>query len=498
MMHGVDAVPHPAGHSTAPPDPEGDAAESASRHDEVRDAATRAMATARALQGRLRRMAASYPTAEERAVSLVELTLRELNASVVVAWRLIDEESALEVTGATPLATEVVARYSRIALAAACPVSEAARTERVLHFGSRASLVERYPALRPTVDALGVQALAAVPARYMGRVHGMLLVGWTEPRRLVPSEQVMLRAAAGRLARALAQARLYYGERAAHAAAERARAAEAEARREAERARADAEESRRLAEDANRAKDDFLAVVSHELRTPLQAILGFSDLLGAEIAGPLAPRQHEYVRRVQTAGGHLLDTIENLLGFARAQSGKEVVVPAPFDAAATVAQVLDITAPLAARKQLALAQEGPAAGVDVVSDERKVRQIVTNLVGNAVKFTDHGRVVVETCVADSPAGEWLRITVRDTGIGIPPEQLARVFEPFVQVSGGASLQPTTRPAAGTGLGLSIVRQLTWLLGGDVSVTSTLGEGSTFVVDLPRVYDGAPRRGAAGA
>ncbi|HEY0780379.1 MAG TPA: HAMP domain-containing sensor histidine kinase, partial [Gemmatirosa sp.] len=279
----------------------------------------------------------------------------------------------------------------------------------------------------------------------------------------------------------------------------RARRAEADARHEAERARADAEEARRIAEDANRAKDDFLAVVSHELRTPLQAILGFSDLLGAEIAGPLAPRQHEYVRRVQTAGGHLLDTIENLLGFARAQSGKEVVVATPFDAAATVAQVLDIAAPLAARRQIEIAQEGATAGIDVISDERKVRQIVTNLVGNAVKFTERGRVAVDACVVDTAdAGQRLRITVRDTGIGIPPEQLARVFDPFVQVSGGANPQTTTRPAAGTGLGLSIVRQLTRLLGGEVSVTSAVGEGSEFVVDLPRVHDAAPRRGATDA
>ncbi len=362
------------------------------------------------------------------------------------------------------------------------------RTGRVLFCGSRTAIAERYPALGATVDRLRIEAIAAVPARHMGRVHGVLAVGWQEPRKLTSTEQVLLRMAAGRLARALAHARLYYAERAAHDTAERARAAEADARREAERARADAEQSRRIAEDANRAKDDFLAVVSHELRTPLQAILGFSDLLDAGIAGPLAPRQHDYIRRVQAAGSHLLDTVENLLGFARAQAGKEVVVAERFDAGAMIAQVLDIAAPLAARRGLTLTHAGVASGIPAVSDERKLRQIITNLVGNAIKFTESGGVTAEAAiVADSARGDRLRISVHDTGIGIPAEQLGSVFDPFVQVTGGPSSSPTTRPAGGTGLGLSIARQLARLLGGELTATSVVGTGSTFVVDLPQTY-----------
>ena len=444
-------------------------------------ATEQAMERARALQGTLRRVADAYPTAEERAVHLVDAALHDLDAAVAIAWRMVADETALDLAGATPRASEFFATGDHISLAAESPMSEAVRTGRVLFFGSRASIVERYPQFGATADRLQLAALAAVPARHMGRMHGVLVVGWQSPRELAATEQVMLRTAAGRLARALAHARLYYAERAAHASAE-------EARREAERARADAEQSRRLAEDANRAKDDFLAVVSHELRTPLQAILGFSDLLDAGIAGPLAPRQHDYVRRVQAAGNHLLDTVENLLGFARAQAGKEVVIAERFDAGATVAQVLDIAAPLAARRGLTLTHAGVTTGVTAVSDERKLRQIVTNLVGNAIKFTESGGVTAEAAiVADATGADRLRVSVRDTGIGIPAEQLASVFEPFVQVSGGPGGSPTTRPSSGTGLGLSIARQLATLLGGELTATSVVGQGSTFVVDIPRTY-----------
>lgn len=242
-----------------------------------------------------------------------------------------------------------------------------------------------------------------------------------------------------------------------------------------------------MAERANRAKDDFLAVVSHELRTPLQAVLGFSELLGAGVAGPLTERQHEFVRRIQAGGSHLLHIIEDLLGFARAQAGKEIVTVERFDLSATLAEVAAMAVPLAGRKGIDVRLVGPGAGVEFTSDAFKVRQIATNLVANAVKFTAQGGVTVTlaawdrtgTPMAQGPA-ERMRLTVHDTGVGIPEAQRESIFDPFVQVAA-----PTTRAAGGTGLGLSIVRQLARLLGGEVRLAaSTVGTGSTFEVDLP--------------
>ncbi|GJG85796.1 hypothetical protein tb265_09770 [Gemmatimonadetes bacterium T265] len=445
----------------------------------IRAASALAVEHAQALQGKLLHVGDTMPTPEASAVKLVEGVLAELGAAMAVAYRVADDGETVEAVGATRDLAELPFGGRHVPVSADLLVCDAVRTGRVLHRPTRAALLTSYPELRPAVERMGIEAAAAFPARHMGRVHGALVLAWDTPRRLTSAEQTQLHARAGRLARALAYARLYYAERAAHA--------------EAERLRDQAESARREAEAANRAKDDFLAVVSHELRTPMQAILGFSDLLGTEIAGPLAPRQHDYVRRVQAAGGQLLDTIENLLGFARAQAGKEVVDAAAFDAAAVVVQVLDIAAPLAGRKGVELVQEGAPSDVAVVSDERKFRQIVTNLVANAVKFTDRGRVTAEAAVVhDAVAGARLRVTVRDTGIGIAADQLARVFEPFVQAAAGPGGQTTTRPAGGTGLGLSIVRQLARLLGGEVSATSVVGEGSTFVVEVPRVYGGAGR------
>ncbi len=442
----------------------------------VRRAAAQAVTRAHALQHTLRRVAAEGSTPEERGVRLVDAALADLQASAAATYRVTDDGTALEVSGSTYDTGDLPFGGFNIPVTTRLPSCDAVRLGRVVHCESREAMLRSYPTLRPLVERLGLHTVIAVPARHMGSVHGALVLAWDHARRLTAAEQVQIRALASRLARALAHARLYYAARAAQG--------------EAERARAEAEAARAAAEAANQAKDDFLAVVSHELRTPLQAILGFSDLLTAGIAGPLTTRQDEYLRRVQAAGGQLLDTIENLLGFARAQAGKEVVDATPFDAAATVAQVLDIAAPLADRRGIALAYDGPATRVPVLTDERKLRQIVTNLVGNAVKFTHEGRVTAGASVSQGADGrECLRIVVRDSGIGIAPDQLARVFEPFVQAAGGAGSGTTTRPVGGTGLGLSIVRQLAHLLGGEVRATSEAGRGSEFVVEVPRVWGG---------
>jgi PAS domain S-box-containing protein len=231
----------------------------------------------------------------------------------------------------------------------------------------------------------------------------------------------------------------------------------------------------RMAE-ANRAKGDFLAVMSHELRTPLNAILGYTDLFLAGIPEPLPAPMVPQVERVQGAGRHLRDLIEEILSFARLEGGREEVVMEPVDLAGLARETAAISEPLALERGLAFRLELPGGPVPARTDARKVRQVLLNLLGNAAKFTDRGEVVLS--VEDAGADAVLR--VRDTGMGIGPADLERVFEPFWQAD-----QRLAREHGGSGLGLAVARQLARLLGGDVTAQSAPGAGSTFTLRLPK-------------
>jgi PAS domain S-box-containing protein len=232
---------------------------------------------------------------------------------------------------------------------------------------------------------------------------------------------------------------------------------------------------------ANRAKSDFLAVMSHELRTPLNAVLGYVDLLHLGVAGSQSPEGARYLDRVKLASRHLLGLIEQILLFSRMEAGRELVHAAETDAAALARDAASLIEPLAREKALDFALHlGAAGGADgglpVETDVDKARQILLNLLGNAVKFTARGQVRLDVH-ADAHA---VRFVVADTGIGIAPHNLERVFDPFWQVE-----QRKTRTAGGSGLGLTVSRRLARLLGGDVSATSEPGRGSRFVFTIPR-------------
>ncbi len=236
--------------------------------------------------------------------------------------------------------------------------------------------------------------------------------------------------------------------------------------------------------EANRAKSDFLAVMSHELRTPLNAILGYTDLFLAGIPEPLPVSMVPQVERVQGAGRHLRDLIEEILSFARLEGGREEVVVEPVDLAGLAREAAAISEPLALERGLGFRLELPGAPVQARTDARKVRQILLNLLANASKFTERGEVVLS--LEDGGTDAVLR--VRDTGVGIAPENLERVFDPFWQAD-----QRLAREHGGSGLGLAVARQLARLLGGDVTAQSTPGTGSTFTLRLPK--DGSAERSA---
>lgn len=232
----------------------------------------------------------------------------------------------------------------------------------------------------------------------------------------------------------------------------------------------------REAVEANRAKSDFLAVISHELRTPLNAIMGYTGLLEAGVAGPLNPTQAEQLRRIDVSARHLLELIEEVLTYSRMEMGREEVRTRATDLNSLLREVAGRFEPLAQNKGLEFHLDIPEERVIIETDSAKLRQILSNLLSNAVKFTEKGEITLRARLTD----EELVIDVVDTGIGITPDQQKRLFEPFWQLERG-----TTRRVGGTGLGLSVSQRLAGLLGGEITVQSEPGVGSTFTLHLPR-------------
>jgi signal transduction histidine kinase len=226
---------------------------------------------------------------------------------------------------------------------------------------------------------------------------------------------------------------------------------------------------------ANEAKATFLATMSHELRTPLNAIIGYSDLLQAEVGGTLTPQHKQHVGRIGGAARHLLGLIEGILNFARLEAGQEQVRLDSADAGQLATDVVALVDPLARARGLDLRLTVREAPFVIRTDPAKFRQILLNLLSNALKFTQQGAVLMDLRRDDDS----VVCTVTDTGIGISREDLEVIFEPFRQVG-----QVHTHRAPGTGLGLSVSRQLARLLGGDLHAESTPGQGSTFTLRIP--------------
>lgn len=239
--------------------------------------------------------------------------------------------------------------------------------------------------------------------------------------------------------------------------------------------------ARASAEAANQAKSAFLANMSHELRTPLNAIIGFTRIVRRKSEGVLPEKQTENLDKVLTSAEHLLSLINTVLDIAKIEAGRMDVLAANFRIAALLDLCANTAQPLL-KPQVILEKEVEEGLTYVYSDQDKIRQIVLNLLSNAAKFTHEGRIIVSA----GQQGDDLRISVRDTGIGIPADALPRIFKEFQQADSG-----TTRQYGGTGLGLAISRNLAHLLGGDLTVESEPGKGSTFYLVIPIHYGSGP-------
>ncbi len=244
--------------------------------------------------------------------------------------------------------------------------------------------------------------------------------------------------------------------------------------------------------EANRLKTEFVANMSHELRTPLNSIIGYTELSLEGLYGPLEPKQEEALTKIKRNSRQLLRLISGVLDLSKIEAGKMPLYLETFDAMELIRDVADDLFPLFEKKSLKLIVQSTGHIPPLKQDHEKLQHVLMNLLSNALKFTDKG--MVRVVAGEEPATRTVRIDVIDTGIGIPDDQYDAVFEHFRQIDGG-----TTRKRGGTGLGLALVKQLVEHMGGTITLTSKLGEGSRFTVRLPikyhspgEQYDGPPK------
>jgi signal transduction histidine kinase/ActR/RegA family two-component response regulator/HAMP domain-containing protein len=408
-------------------------------------------------------MARSVAEEKERQARVLELLNRaatEMSGVLepaALAEILVDRTAALlggvdvllAVRGSEPDALFVVAHRGEERRPPSFALEEDGIVTRVFRSGE-AMVVEDYrlwPDASRRGQRAGLRSAAAVPLVIAERRTGVLAAYTRDDRRLGDGDLRLLALLAAQAAPALEAARLH-----------------------AELVGTNAELAR-----ASRHKSDFLASMSHELRTPLNAMLGFTELV-LDYEQTLDPaRRAHYMRHIHSSGQHLLTLINETLDLAKVESGQMELRIATFDVSAVVGDVLATMEPLAASAGVELVSDCPAPLV-MEADEDKVRQVLLNLVSNAIQFTpEGGRVTVEA----APEAEWIGICVADTGVGIAEEDHERIFEAFQQLNGDAG-----PPRGGTGLGLALTRRLIELHGGRVRVESRPGQGSRFHVELP--------------
>jgi two-component system sensor histidine kinase BarA len=323
---------------------------------------------------------------------------------------------------------------------------------------------------------------------YDGRTLGQLVVG-PEP---FPERRNNLDKLASHLSRVL-DALLFSGHRALLASTMHLATAESNFRELSEKTE-NLQQAYDKLKELDRLKSTFLATMSHELRTPLTSIIGYSEMLASGMAGELTPTQREFVDTVRTKGDQLLELILTLLDVAKTEQDKVRLTLAPVDPAELVSDVLRTVSPQAAKKNIQLEHRIEARLPTLRGDKTRLRQVLINLLDNALKFTPKGgavQVEVGLCAAPSASDgspgmvllgtpdRALQFVVRDNGIGIPEAEHERIFDAFYQVDGSA-----TREHGGTGLGLSIVKRLVEAHGGKVELESARGQGTTFRVRIP--------------
>jgi signal transduction histidine kinase len=230
------------------------------------------------------------------------------------------------------------------------------------------------------------------------------------------------------------------------------------------------------AQAADRIKSSFLATMSHELRTPLNSIIGFTGILLQGLAGQLNQEQQRQMNMVQNSARHLLALINDVLDISKIEAGQLELSPSNFDLKTSIDKMVKLVSPLAEKKGLDIRLDLSEDVGTITADQRRLEQVILNLINNAIKFTDKGHIMISYRVEDDQC----LLSVSDTGIGIRAEDLSKLFQPFHQIDTGIA-----RRHEGTGLGLSICRKILDMMGGTIGVESRWGQGSTFTISFPK-------------
>lgn len=391
-----------------------------------------------------------------RASTMVEVTTASMAAARrafsesagTIICRRTDAGDELEILAVSDLPGQVFENWQRFSINADAPLAHAVKEGRLLALESPSAWQQAYPHLMDLLATTGHRAQLITPMIAGGTAIGAIGIAFAADQRFTPSEKKLASALAGQCAIAIERARLFEKEK----------------------------EARMVAENANRIKSDFLASLSHELRTPLNAIGGYAELMQLGIHGPVSEAQQKTLERIQASQRHMQGLINAVLEFSRIEAGvvQFHVEQIPLEETIRICEA--VISPQLQEKHVDYTPARIDPSITVQADAEKLRQILINLLGNAVKYTEPGGRVSLVLETDSD-NAYLRVT--DTGHGISPGNLEIIFDPFVR------LQTAAVSSAGAGLGLAISRSLARGMDSDLSVESQLGEGSTFTLKVPR-------------
>ena len=390
-----------------------------------------------------------------RASTLVEVTTASMAAAKraftesvgTIICRRADSGDELEILAVSELPGQVFENWQRFSIDADAPLAHAVRKSQLLALESPSAWELHYPHLMDLLAETGHRAQLIAPMIAGGTAIGAIGVAFAADQTFCPADTKLASALAGQCAIAIERARLFEKEK----------------------------EARMVAENANRIKSDFLASLSHELRTPLNAIGGYTELMQLEIHGPVTEEQRAALDRIQSSQRHMQGLINAVLEFSRIEAGVVQFHIEQVSLEETIRICEAVISPQLQEKKLDYSPARIDSSILVQADAEKLRQIMINLLGNAVKYTDPGGRISVLLETDSD-NAYLRVT--DTGHGISPGNLEIIFDPFVRLQTAAVASP------GAGLGLAISRSLARGMSCDLSVESHLGEGSTFSLRVP--------------
>ena len=424
----------------------------------AREAAESAASRAQVLQEVTGALAGATTAAAVTDV-IISRALPALGASVGMLAVVSADGSHLELVSSANIPPDVASSFRRYPITLNAPMAEVVRGGHAMLLTSREEMLARFPNRAPLWERFAAQSVYAVPVLRERRPLAALMFLWPERVTIGPEVTSFVAVLADQCALAIERARLLEAESAARAAAEK----------------------------ANAAKSDFLSKMSHELRTPLNAVGGYVELLDMGLRGPVTDQQRSDFARIRRAQQYLLSLINDLLNYARLDAGQVDVQVADVELGPLFDDLDALVGAQIQSKGLVYDRSGGPNPGPVRADPEKVRQILVNLLSNALKFTSPGGRVTLACRdgaaavdAEGPASV-LRIDVSDTGRGIPADRLESVFEPFVQID----RHLTNSSQQGVGLGLAISRELARAMGGELSVASVEGQGTTFTLTLPR-------------